>query len=125
MTDDIVARLRADARWFGNVPKHNKVHIDADKVPRFAAKMMEAADEIERLRRIYSEAEKDHTEYVAKYYNATIEIERLRAERDGYLHGNRQTLAALAEANEIAKKYKAERDQARKSACDCSKEIQP
>lgn len=45
---------------------------------------------------------------------AADEIERLRAERDGYLDGNRQTLAALAEANEIAKRYKAERDEARR-----------
>ena len=48
---------------------------------------------------------------------AAEEIERLRAERDGYLEGNRQTLAALAEANEIAKKYKAERDEARRWIC--------
>lgn len=48
---------------------------------------------------------------------AADEIERLRAERDGYLDGNRQTLAALAEANEIAKRYKAERDEARKWIC--------
>lgn len=48
---------------------------------------------------------------------AIDEIERLRAERDGYLEGNRQTLAALAEANEIAKRYKAERDEARWWIC--------
>lgn len=48
---------------------------------------------------------------------AAHEIEQLRFERDGFREGNRQTLAALAEANEIAKRYKAERDSARRQVC--------
>lgn len=50
-------------------------------------------------------------------HEAADEIERLRFERDGFLEGNRQTLRALAEANEIAKRYKAERDEARRWIC--------
>lgn len=48
---------------------------------------------------------------------AAHEIEQLRFERDGLRDGTKQTLAALADANEIAKRYKAERDQARKWIC--------
>lgn len=48
---------------------------------------------------------------------AAQEIEQLRFERDGLRDGTKQTLAALADANEIAKRYKAERDQARKWIC--------
>lgn len=63
MSDDIVTRLRLtnglDARL---------LHA--------------AADEIERLRRDYSAAERDHVEYVAKYHNATVEIDRITDERD-------------------------------------------
>ena len=64
MTDDIVARLR-----------------DCTCVPHGEI-CREAADEIERLRRHYSEAEKDHVECVAEYHNAKMEIERLRARID-------------------------------------------
>jgi hypothetical protein len=96
MTDDIVVRLRRDC-----------MSLIAD----------EAADEIKRLRAV--------VEAWLKYsQRAERDIETLRAERDearrerdGYLEGNRQTLAALAEANEIAKRYKAERDEARKWIC--------
>jgi hypothetical protein len=42
------------------------------------------------------------------------ERDEARRERDGYLDGNRMTLKALAEANEIARKYRAERDEARR-----------
>ncbi len=73
----------------------------------------EAADEIERLR-----AESDgYLHAVEGLEAAAAEIEQLRKQRDGYLEGNRQTLAALAEANEIAKRYKAERDEARRWIC--------
>lgn len=57
------------------------------------------------------------------FAEAADEIERLRFERDGFREGNRQTLAALAEANEIAKRYKAERDSARRSVCEMTLEL--
>lgn len=44
-------------------------------------------------------------------------------ERDGYLEGNKQTLRALEEANEIAKRYKRERDDARRWLRDACAEI--
>ena len=60
----------------------------------------------------------------ADIFDAIDEIDGLRAElaaaikqRDGYLEGNRQTLRALQEANEIAARYKAERDEARQELC--------
>lgn len=49
-------------------------------------------------------------------YHAAITA--LVAERDGYLEGNKQALRALAEANEIAARYKQERDEARREVCD-------
>ena len=87
MLHDIVARLRAVLHNDRSVELMNR----------------EAADEIERLRAV--------VEAWLKYsQRAERDIETLRAERDearrerdGYLEGNRQTLAALAEANEIAK----------------------
>jgi hypothetical protein len=42
------------------------------------------------------------------------ERDQARQERDGFLDGNRMTLKALAEANEIAGKCRAERDEARR-----------
>lgn len=57
MESDILLRLRADAQWFAKVHKHNKVQIDAEKVPRFAEKLKTAADEIERLRARVAELE--------------------------------------------------------------------
>jgi hypothetical protein len=48
---------------------------------------------------------------------AADEIERVRAERDGYLAGNQQALRALAEANAIAQQHKRERDEARWRLC--------
>ena len=89
MTDDIVARLRMYAN----------ASIEGEWSSVFRADLNIAADEIERLRELSGDAGR-----------LREEVERLRAERDGYLEGNRQTLAALAEANEIAKRYKAERD---------------
>ena len=50
-------------------------------------------------------------------HEAADEMELLRYERDGFREGNRQTLAALAEANTIAKWYKRERDEARREVC--------
>ena len=105
MSDDIVARLRQSHR------------VGCDCVG------CEAADEIERLRAV--------VEAWLKYsQRAERDIETLRAERDearrerdGYLEGNRQTLAALAEANEIAKRYREERDEARRRVCDGCAEI--
>lgn len=72
-------------------------------------------DIVERLRDydfLVSEAPPYLRELIRR---AAHEIEQLRFERDGFRDGNRQTLAALAEANEIAKRYKAERDSARRS----------
>lgn len=54
---------------------------------------------------------------------AAHEIEQLRFERDGLRDGTKQTLAALADANEIAKRYKAERDQARRLFCKLDAEM--
>jgi hypothetical protein len=73
MRDDIVARLRMYAN----------ASIDGGWAAVFRADLNIAADEIERLRRHYSAAEHDHVEFVAKYYNATVEIERLREELEG------------------------------------------
>jgi hypothetical protein len=73
MRDDIVARLRMYANC----------SIDGGWATVFRADLNIAADEIERLRRHYSAAEQDHVEFVAKYYNATVEIERLREELEG------------------------------------------
>lgn len=75
------------------------------------------ADIVERLRDydfLVSEAPPYLRELIRR---AAHEIEQLRFERDGFREGNRQTLAALAEANEIAKRYKAERDKARRWIC--------
>jgi hypothetical protein len=55
---------------------------DRKTYPNWHAICKAAADEIERLRRDYSEAEKDHVNAVAGYHDATIKIARLRAERD-------------------------------------------
>jgi len=52
-----------------------------------------------------------------RYHHA---LTALVAERDGYLEGNKQTLRALEEANEIAKRYKRERDEARRRVCELS-----
>ena len=71
MTDDIVARLRKE------ISKRDRPY-PVELLPE----LREAADEIERLRRHYSEAEKDHVECVAEYHNAKMEIERLRARID-------------------------------------------
>ena len=67
MESDIVARLRGLASEF---PTLDGI-MDSE--------WTNAADEIERLRRHYSEAEKDHVECVAEYHDAKMEIERLRA----------------------------------------------
>jgi hypothetical protein len=67
-----------------------------------------AADEIERLRK----------EWFALSAWSCREIERITAERDGYLSGNQQVLRALAEANEIAQRCKRERDDARREVCE-------
>ena len=74
MSDDIVARLR-----------------DCDGGYGFRGIVREAADEIERLRalivklrRDYSEAEKDHVDCVVAYHHSSIEIKRLRAELRSY-----------------------------------------
>ena len=72
-SDDIVDRLRTIDMVNG---------MDSDHL--FDRLLLDAAEEIERLRRDYSAAEQDHVEYVAKYYNATVEIERLRAELSTY-----------------------------------------
>ncbi len=89
MTDDIVARLRYFNRQLVmEIEDGYHGENGADWVIEFAC-ISEAADEIERL----------------------------RAERDGYLEGNRMLLASLAEANDIAKKYKIERDGARRWIC--------
>jgi chromosome segregation ATPase len=73
MTDDIVARLRMYANAF----------IDDGWATVVRSDLNNAADEIERLRRDYSAAEKDHCDYVKKYNNAKVEIERLRKELKG------------------------------------------
>ena len=49
---------------------------------------------------------------------AQANLARVVAQRDGYLEGNRQTLRALAEANEIAARYKRQRDEARVRVCE-------
>lgn len=111
MTDDIVARLR-------------DYHAAVLAAPPYYRELTRiAADEIERLRAV--------VEAWLKYsQRAERDIETLRAERDearrerdGYLEGNRQTLAALAEANEIAKRYRAERDEARRMVCELDADI--
>lgn len=90
MTDDIVARLReSDGGYF------------------MRQMFNDAANEIERLR----EALRVEQEELAA---CCIDRKETQRERDGYLDGNRMTLKALAEANEIARKYKAERDEARR-----------
>lgn len=66
MNDDIVARLRVLASEFPTV----NGWMDNE--------WKNAADEIERLRRDYSAAEKDHVDCVVAYHNLKIEIERLR-----------------------------------------------
>ena len=77
MESDIVARLR-----------DLKNAMDECGFTGISAVTNVAADEIERLRRHYSEAEQDHVDYVAKYHHATVEIERLR-ERVAELEGAR------------------------------------
>jgi predicted transcriptional regulator len=75
-------------------------------------------DIVKRLRQLagaMSEAKFPALEATA--VQAADEIERLRAERDGYLAGNQQALRALAEANAIAQQYRRERDEARREIC--------
>lgn len=67
MSDDIVARLRNYQATVLAAP------------PYYRELVAIAADEIERLRRHYSGAEKDHVECVAGYHDAKMEIEWLRA----------------------------------------------
>jgi hypothetical protein len=111
MNDDIVARLRVLNHHAKKLAENESLHdLYRDAFTRCENLTWEAADEIERLRSVV-EAWKTYSS------RAERDIETLRAERDGYLHGNRQTLAALAEANEIAKNYKAERDEARRDRC--------
>lgn len=76
MSDDIVARIRLYAN----------ASIDGGWATVFRADLNIAADEIERLRRDYSAAEQDHFQFVVKYHNATVEIERLREELKGATH---------------------------------------
>ena len=84
------------------------------------------SDIVERLRAVL------HNDRSVELMNseASAEIERLRAELadainecEGYLEGNRQTLRALAEANEIAARYKRQRDEARENLRDACEEI--
>ena len=84
------------------------------------------SDIVERLRAVL------HNDRSVELMNreASDEIDRLRAElaaaineRNGYLEGNRQTLRALAEANEIAARYKRQRDEARENLRDACEEI--
>ena len=82
MNDDIVARLR-----------------NCDCIPHCLCG--EAADEIERLRRDYSAAEKDHVDAVVAYSEAEQEIERLRAELrtytgDGHNTKGEQSMSEVA-----------------------------
>ena len=87
MESDIVEQLRDDAEIN---------EMDPAKLPSEWKILREAADEIERLR---------------------AELSAAINEREGYLEGNRQTLRALAEANEIAARYKRQRDEARRMLC--------
>lgn len=97
MTDDIVARLRESDGGY------------------FMRKMFaEAADEIERLREALRVEQEELAACFIDRKETQRERDEARCERDGYLDGNRMTLKALAEANEIARKYKAERDEARR-----------
>ena len=87
MESDIVEQLRDDAEIN---------EMDSAKLPSEWKVLREAADEIDRLR---------------------AELAAAINERNGYLEGNRQTLRALAEANEIAARYKRQRDEARRWYC--------
>jgi hypothetical protein len=109
MSHDIVKLLRDVPRGIGGHYHHL---------------MQKAADEIERLRAGGCARDQRTTQFCTeavaledRLRELSGEAGKLLAERDGYLHGNRQTLAALAEANEIAKRYKAERDEARREVC--------
>lgn len=101
--DEWKAWWESEGRNAQRLPHHDVVdHLASMTRIAWLNGAFKAADEIERLR-----AERDEA----------------RQERDGYLEGNRQTLAALAEANEIAKRYKAERDAARRSVCEMTLEL--
>jgi hypothetical protein len=96
MSDDIVTRLRQLA-----------LAMSEARFPALEATAIQAADEIERLRNGGCARDQRTTQYCA-------EAGRLQQERDGYLVGNQQVLLALSVANETARRYRRERDEARR-----------